>query len=111
MGAGHRCAAGGRSELSSRGVPAADRPHSTAGYDLSTEAGFSALLADFESVLGLHRLRAVHLNDSKSECCSPSGGVGDCSGSSVSAVCAHLVEMDDWCLDRYRNNSAASNSF
>ncbi|XP_043198870.1 probable endonuclease 4 isoform X3 [Amphibalanus amphitrite] len=37
-----------------------------AGYDLSTEAGFSTLMADFESVLGLNRLRAVHLNDSKS---------------------------------------------
>ena len=38
-----------------------------AGYDLSTEAGFKSLMTDFESILGLRRLRAVHLNDSKSE--------------------------------------------
>ena len=53
--------------------PASDPPVLIAGYDLATEAGFGALMADFESILGLHRLRAVHLNDSKSESPPPSG--------------------------------------
>ncbi len=37
----------------------------SAGYDVSTEAGHEALLAEFDRHLGLARLRCVHLNDSK----------------------------------------------
>jgi len=36
-----------------------------AGHDLSTDAGYDAVMADVESAVGLKRLRAVHLNDSK----------------------------------------------
>nr|XP_005994325.1 PREDICTED: probable endonuclease 4 isoform X2 [Latimeria chalumnae] len=36
-----------------------------AGYNLSTEDGLSQMLEEFESVVGLQYLKAVHLNDSK----------------------------------------------
>jgi deoxyribonuclease-4 len=36
-----------------------------AGYDLSSEAGYQAVMAEFDSVIGLDRLVAFHLNDSK----------------------------------------------
>src|SRR6185369_1875522 len=35
------------------------------GYDLSTEAGYERTFETFERVLGLERLAAFHLNDSK----------------------------------------------
>jgi deoxyribonuclease-4 len=37
----------------------------TAGYDLSTEEGYERTFEAFSRVLGLDRLRAFHLNDSK----------------------------------------------
>lgn len=40
-----------------------------AGYELRTRAGYDATWAEFDAVLGLERLRAIHLNDSK-------GGLG-----------------------------------
>ena len=39
-----------------------------AGNDLRTDEGYDALLASIEGSVGLARLRAVHLNDSKGEC-------------------------------------------
>ena len=36
-----------------------------AGYDLSD---LDAVLDEFDKVLGLHRLKAIHLNDSKNPC-------------------------------------------
>lgn len=36
-----------------------------AGYDIATPAGFAAVLDEFERHLGLERLRAFHLNDSR----------------------------------------------
>ena len=36
-----------------------------AGYDIRDARGFRATLAEFEQVIGLERLRAFHLNDSK----------------------------------------------
>jgi deoxyribonuclease-4 len=39
------------------------------GYDLSTEEGYERTFAELETVLGLDRLKAFHLNDSK----APSG--------------------------------------
>eukprot|EP00899_Mesostigma_viride_P005367 jgi/Mesvir1/14831/Mv05457-RA.1 len=36
-----------------------------AGYDISTVAGFERVLAEFDDVIGLAYLKAVHLNDSK----------------------------------------------
>jgi len=38
-----------------------------AGYELRTREGFEATWAEFDDLLGLDRLRAVHLNDSKKE--------------------------------------------
>lgn len=38
-----------------------------AGYDLSTPAGYDGTMEEFDRVLGLGRLRAVHLNDSRRE--------------------------------------------
>jgi deoxyribonuclease-4 len=35
-----------------------------AGHDLSTDAGYDAVMADVDRSVGLRRLRAVHLNDS-----------------------------------------------
>ena len=37
----------------------------TAGYDLSTEEGYERTFEAFQRVLGLERLKAFHLNDSK----------------------------------------------
>ncbi|EAW06564.1 DNA-(apurinic or apyrimidinic site) lyase APN1 [Aspergillus clavatus NRRL 1] len=43
-----------------------DTCHSfAAGYDLATPAGYSTFMQDFEDVIGLQYLRALHLNDSK----------------------------------------------
>jgi deoxyribonuclease-4 len=36
-----------------------------AGYDISSEMGLARTISDFESEIGLSRLRLVHLNDSK----------------------------------------------
>jgi len=35
-----------------------------AGYELRTRPGYEATWADFDATLGLHRLKAIHLNDS-----------------------------------------------
>jgi len=39
----------------------------TSGYELRTVAGLEAFLADFERLIGLDRLVAMHLNDSKAD--------------------------------------------
>uniref|UniRef100_L7MAL2 Putative major apurinic/apyrimidinic endonuclease/3'-repair diesterase apn1 n=1 Tax=Rhipicephalus pulchellus TaxID=72859 RepID=L7MAL2_RHIPC len=36
-----------------------------AGYDLATQEGFEKMMNDFESIVGLSYLKALHLNDSK----------------------------------------------
>ncbi len=36
-----------------------------AGYDISTREGYEATLEEFERVIGLARLKVIHLNDSK----------------------------------------------
>jgi len=38
-----------------------------AGYELRTRQGYDATWAEFDAVLGLGRLKAVHLNDSKAD--------------------------------------------
>jgi len=38
-----------------------------AGNDIRTDAGYDALLAEIDATVGLARLRAVHLNDSKGD--------------------------------------------
>ena len=38
-----------------------------AGYEMRTPESFQALWDDFQAVLGLERLKAIHLNDSKKE--------------------------------------------
>lgn len=35
------------------------------GYDLAAEGGVKAVLDEFDQVVGLHYLKAIHLNDSK----------------------------------------------
>ena len=39
-----------------------------AGYDVCSEAGYSATFADFDGIIGLDRLALFHLNDSKKPC-------------------------------------------
>jgi deoxyribonuclease-4 len=39
-----------------------------AGYRIDTPAGVDTFMADVSSKVGLHRLRLVHLNDSRAEC-------------------------------------------
>ncbi len=36
-----------------------------AGYDFRTAEGYEAMMAEFDRILGLDRLKAIHLNDSK----------------------------------------------
>ncbi len=38
-----------------------------AGYDLSTKTGFSAMWREFDRLIGMDRLKCLHLNDSKRE--------------------------------------------
>ncbi len=38
-----------------------------AGYDLVTEGGYERTLQEFDDILGLENLRAIHFNDSKTE--------------------------------------------
>jgi len=38
-----------------------------AGYDLATEKGYEETFREFDAILGLESLRALHLNDSKNE--------------------------------------------
>ena len=38
-----------------------------AGYDFRTEAGYDAVMREFDRVVGLDRLRCFHMNDSKRE--------------------------------------------
>ena len=40
------------------------------GYDLCTEEGYRATFDEFESLIGLDRLKVFHLNDSKKPCMS-----------------------------------------
>jgi len=45
-----------------------DTCHSfAAGYELRTEAGYAATMAAFDRIVGLDRLKALHLNDCKGE--------------------------------------------
>lgn len=37
------------------------------GYDLSTEEGYKKMLHSFDSVIGLDKLKVIHLNDSKKD--------------------------------------------
>ena len=37
------------------------------GYDIGTEAGWHETMQAFDDVVGLHRLAAIHVNDSKRE--------------------------------------------
>ncbi len=39
-----------------------------AGYDLSTEKGYESSFVEFDAIVGLDRLVAFHVNDSKKEC-------------------------------------------
>jgi deoxyribonuclease-4 len=39
----------------------------SAGYDLKTETGYQQAWSEFESEVGFHYLRAIHLNDTKKE--------------------------------------------
>jgi deoxyribonuclease-4 len=39
-----------------------------AGYDISSEAAIRKMFREFDRVIGLERLAAIHLNDSKSAC-------------------------------------------
>jgi len=38
-----------------------------AGYDLTTPESFSATIERFDSAIGLDRLKAIHVNDSKKD--------------------------------------------
>lgn len=38
-----------------------------AGYDFSTEKGYEEMWDHFDKTIGLHKLKAIHLNDSKKE--------------------------------------------
>jgi deoxyribonuclease-4 len=39
-----------------------------AGYDFTTEAGLEATLKEIDDLVGLNRLKVIHLNDSKDRC-------------------------------------------
>lgn len=39
-----------------------------AGYDISTAAGWDSVLSDFDRIIGLKYLKAMHLNDAKKPC-------------------------------------------
>ena len=39
----------------------------TAGYDIATREGYEAAFNDFDEIVGLERLKVIHLNDSKKD--------------------------------------------
>ncbi len=39
-----------------------------AGYDISTASSFARVMEDFDRIIGIKYLRAMHLNDAKKEC-------------------------------------------
>lgn len=39
-----------------------------AGYDFTTKAGYEKMWKDFDRIIGLEHLKAMHFNDSKKEC-------------------------------------------
>ena len=39
-----------------------------AGYDLSTETGYGAMMEEFERIIGCDKIRLFHVNDSKKPC-------------------------------------------
>jgi deoxyribonuclease-4 len=39
-----------------------------AGYDISTKAGYPAVMSEFNDIIGLKKLRLIHLNDSVKKC-------------------------------------------
>ncbi len=39
-----------------------------AGYDISSQERYDEVIADFDAIIGLERLKLIHLNDSKREC-------------------------------------------
>lgn len=39
-----------------------------AGYDISTASGFESVMAEFDRIIGMKYLRAMHLNDAKKPC-------------------------------------------
>lgn len=39
-----------------------------AGYDIRTEVGYQKVMKEFDSVIGMNRLKIIHLNDSRKEC-------------------------------------------
>lgn len=43
-----------------------------AGYDISTKKGYDGVMAELDEVIGLDYVRAIHVNDSKTECGSRS---------------------------------------
>jgi deoxyribonuclease-4 len=58
----------GRSSLSDRLAVCIDTCHAfAAGYDFRTRAGYDAFLAKVDETVGLPRVRAFHLNDSKGD--------------------------------------------
>jgi apurinic endonuclease APN1 len=38
-----------------------------AGYDITSSQGYANTMKEFDSILGLEKLKAIHLNDSKKE--------------------------------------------
>jgi len=41
-----------------------------AGYNLSTKSGYMKVFREFSNIIGLSRLKAIHLNESMKQCCS-----------------------------------------
>ena len=39
-----------------------------AGYDIASKENYDAVISDFDTIIGLKRLKLIHLNDSKKEC-------------------------------------------
>lgn len=39
-----------------------------AGYDFTTEKAYHSMWEDFERIIGIHKLKAIHINDSQKEC-------------------------------------------
>lgn len=70
-----------------------------AGYDLSTPEAVDDTVADFDAVVGLEHLRAIHLNDSKHPCGSHKDehahlGEGEIGEAGIQAVLTHDAWKD-----------------
>lgn len=66
----------------------------SAGYDISTQKGYEETLLEFEKVIGISKLKAIHLNDSKTPFSSHKDRHESIGKGSIPLLLFHLLMND-----------------